>query len=219
MNKKLYFDCETTGFSSKKNALIQLAIIIEIDGVIKEEIEFRIKPFIDDEIDERSLEVHGFSKGDIEKFEEPRCVFNRIISLLDKYINKFNKEDKFVPCGQNVQFDKNFVDMFFRKNGCKYFYSYIGSKDKDVLEIMSWLEDNELIPKLKNYKLGTIAEHFKIKFKAHDALEDIKTTYKIIKAIDKLITDGKDNGTKRKNIKKETKKNIAKKVSKKKNKR
>lgn len=42
--KILYFDVETTGTDSSKHEITQLAIIVEVDGVVKEEVNWRCQP-------------------------------------------------------------------------------------------------------------------------------------------------------------------------------
>lgn len=44
MIKILFFDCETTGIDPKKNAIHQLSGIMDIDGIIKETFDYKIKP-------------------------------------------------------------------------------------------------------------------------------------------------------------------------------
>ena len=46
MNKIFYFDTETTGLDPKRHDIIQLAYIVEINGEVKEEGEFKLQPIV-----------------------------------------------------------------------------------------------------------------------------------------------------------------------------
>ena len=57
-DKKLfYFDIESTGLDNKRNDIISLAYLIEINKEIKEEGELFMQPFRYDTINAKALEV------------------------------------------------------------------------------------------------------------------------------------------------------------------
>ena len=120
--KKLYFDVETTGTNPEKHGLIQFSGIIEINGEIKEKFDFNIKPFESDLIEEKALIVNNKTKEEIKSFPEPNFIKKEIITIFDKYIDKYNREDKFIPIGYNVSFDINFLITFFKKLNDNYYF-------------------------------------------------------------------------------------------------
>ena len=48
MKKILWLDVETTGLDPNRNGLIQLAILMDIDGELVDKIQINIQPFDDD---------------------------------------------------------------------------------------------------------------------------------------------------------------------------
>ena len=174
MRKILYIDSETGGTNPEKSALIQLSGIIEIDGIEKEKFNFYIKPFENSEVNEEALQVQNRT------FEELKE---------DKYVNKYDKSDKFLVSGFNVNFDVNMLKAFFVRNHNPFLFSYIESPTfaLDPMLIITFLQMANIIPKLENNKLGTLCKYFNIDFQAHDSLEDIVATKKLIKKIVSIL--------------------------------
>lgn len=179
--KILYFDVETTGTNPKENEITQFAAIVEIDGVVKEEVNFRCRPTNLANIDPQALEVTGMTIDKLMEAPEPSVMASQIKRLLDKYINKFSKTDKFYPAGHNVQFDLDFLQSFWKKHIDQFgsgSYQNWRSLDSRVfgnfLAAAGKLETGDM-------KLETLANHFQIEINAHDALSDIRATRQIIK--------------------------------------
>ena len=186
--KILYVDCETTGLNAYKNGIIQLAGIIEINNKQMVEFDIKMKPFKDDIIEEKALQVSGITEKDIEKFQSAESGYNKIIQIFDTYINKYDKNDKFIICGYNVKFDVDFLKQFFIKNGNKFLFSYFGGI-KDLFLVIRYLSSLGKI-QTKNKQLGTVCEHFGIELKdAHNAMADIIATKKLAEKIDELFND------------------------------
>ncbi|MGL4392666.1 MAG: 3'-5' exonuclease [Fusobacteriaceae bacterium] len=181
MKKILYLDTETTGLT-EKSAVVQISGIIEIDGVEKEEFNFYIAPHPDAIINDEALKIQGRTLEEIQNFESPAEIFQKLLEIFDKYINKFDKEDKFIIAGYNVDFDIKMLNSFFKRNGSNYFFSYIGIK-LDPLYLLSYFYlKGKLELKQKN-KLEDWCEYFGIEINAHDSLEDIRATQKLIKKL------------------------------------
>ena len=83
-------------------------------------------------------------------------------------LHKFCKDSELV--GHNVSFDLGFLNYY----GAKYKISFKQAY-ADTLAMSRQLLRNKLI----NYRLSTVAEHFKLKFKGHRALNDALVTAKI----------------------------------------
>jgi DNA polymerase-3 subunit epsilon len=179
MKKILYFDTETTGLNPQKNAVIQFAGIVEIDGNVQEEIEMKIAPMRDDVIEEKALEVHGMSVEQIKAFPSPKEQYEELKKILIKYVDPYNKNDKFTPAGYNVRFDMEMMHSFWKKNGDPYFGGLVNWKCIDALPIMYFLDFTEKVC-LDDYKLSTVCDHYGISIKAHDALSDIRATREAI---------------------------------------
>ena len=175
MKKILWVDCESTGLDSKLNDIIQLAMMIEIDGEIKEKHNFFMQPFSYDNISMEALKINGRTIEEIKTFPMPQEVYKQVLAIFDKYINKFDKFDKFSPGGYNVGFDRGFMNEWFIKNGNKFFGSYVDYHLIDPHPVIGLLEYKGIL-KLENYHLETSCKFFNIEIKAHDAMSDIEAT-------------------------------------------
>ena len=189
MNKIIFIDTETGGVNPEKAALIQLSGIIRIDKKDVEKFNFYIKPFENSEVTEKALEVQGRTLEELktEKYIEEKEVYKQFVNLLDKYIDKYDRTDKFVVAGYNVRFDVDILKAFFQRNGNNFLFSYLDSSMLDPLYSIRLLQIAEVLPVLENNKLETWCKHFGIELKAHDSLEDIEATKKLIGKLISLI--------------------------------
>jgi len=175
MCKKIYIDTETTGTDPKKHALIQLSGFILANGS-KETFNFFIKPFPQDEIDEQALAISGITIEQLETFPAPEDVFIEFIFLLSKYIDRYDKIDKFLLFGYQPKFDADFLKEFFLKNNDDYFGAWFFTPPIDTMSIAAYALQKER-KYLPNFKLETVADYLKIGHgKLHDAREDIALT-------------------------------------------
>jgi DNA polymerase-3 subunit epsilon len=183
MNKKIFwFDVETTGKDPKKQDIIQLGFIIEIDGEIKESGNIFIQPFNYDTIEQEALDVNRRTIEEIKTFPTPQESYNELIGILEKYVDRFNKEDKFHHGGYNSRFDLEFLKQFFIKNEDIFFGSWFNYRAIDPLPILHTLDGIGKVS-IENYKLPTVCEYYKIPIDAHDALSDITATRTLAKHI------------------------------------
>jgi len=189
MNKIIFIDTETGGVNPEKSALIQLSGIIRIDKKDIEKFNFYIKPFENSEVNEKALEVQGRTLEELktDKYVEEKEVYKQFINLLDKYIDKYDRTDKFVVAGYNVRFDVDILKAFFQRHGNNFLFSYLDSSMLDPLYSIRLLQIAEVLPVLENNKLETWCKHFGIELKAHDSLEDIEATKKLIGKLISLI--------------------------------
>lgn len=189
MNKIIFIDTETGGVNPEKSALIQLSGIIRIDKKDIEKFNFYIKPFENSEVNEKALEVQGRTLEELktDKYVEEKEVYKQFINLLDKYIDKYDRTDKFVVAGYNVRFDVDILKAFFQRHGNNFLFSYLDSSMLDPLYSIRLLQVAGILPVLENNKLETWCKHFGIELKAHDSLEDIEATKKLIGKLISLI--------------------------------
>jgi len=173
--KALYFDVETTGRSAYKNDIVQLSGMVEIDGEVKETFNLLARPVNVDDIEQEALDVIGKTKEQIMAYPDRSEMKKQFQDILGRYVNKFDKADKFIPVGYNVRFDLDFIHSFFKKQKDMYLGSFISWYYVDVMALAN-LKAFEGAFKLENHKLGTLCDHFGIQIQAHDALSDIIAT-------------------------------------------
>lgn len=176
--KLLFLDTETTGLDNTKHGVIQIAAIIEIDGEVKEEINLRCRPFKGQAVSEEALRVTGKTMLEISEYPEPQISYRELVAVFDRYIDKYDKTDKFFMVGQNTKFDYDFMAAWFKSNGNPYFYAYVAYHLIDVIQATALFTAAGHF-KLPNMKLATVADHFGIPLKAHDALEDVRATRQV----------------------------------------
>jgi DNA polymerase III epsilon subunit-like protein len=184
--KLLYFDTETTGLHPAQNDILTIGGVIEIDGHVKEEFYLEMQPFNYDTISPEALKVNKLTVDQIRKFMSPNMAYRTLVSKFDRFIDKYNRADKFVCVGQNVGFDIGFLTQFFLKNGNKYCGSYIDYHYLDTMVLLNTLRYKNIL-KLENCKLETACKYFDIPIEAHNALSDIKATRSLFKKLIQYI--------------------------------
>ena len=186
MAKLLLIDTETSGLFPFKHAPDQVAGFIVIDGKIKEKfnIEFQLHPQA--ESDPSAYKARGINQQDIvnrnltsDDAKEQFC------KMLEKYVSKFDKSDKFIPIGYNLKFDLDMLERWFKLAGDKFFGSYVFRPGVDVLSLaLDYLLDER--HKMVDFKQGTVAQYLGIEVdesKLHDALYDIEIMAAIYKKV------------------------------------
>ena len=100
-HKIIYLDTETGSTNPRNTCLLQLSGAIEIDWKLKEKFNIFISPFEHDpEITKEATEKHGINEETIrlnpKKFIDPLQAYRQFQELLKKYVDPFNKTDKFI---------------------------------------------------------------------------------------------------------------------------
>ena len=187
--KVCYLDLETTGLNAWKNGIHQIAMIIEIDGEVKAEHDFRVRPFPNDIIEPDALKISKLTRAQIMDYPVPKAFLeNEIIPVLGLYVDKFDKTDKFTLAGYNiVAFDIPFLRNWFRKCDDIYFGSWFNNQPVDAMQQVFWCKFMGAIMVLENYKLTTVCKEFGVELKdAHDGLADIRATRELIQELKDL---------------------------------
>lgn len=94
-NETSIFDLETTGVNPGKNGIHQISGEIVIDGVSKEQFDFHVQPNPKAIIEEEALKVAGVTREQVLAYPPMRQVYSEFVAMLGKYVDKYNKKDKF----------------------------------------------------------------------------------------------------------------------------
>lgn len=185
MSKLCFIDVETGGVDPCKCALLQISGVIRVHGQLggEETFTLRIRPFNGDVVEKEALALNGLNP---EEGMGPREAHIELLKILSKYVDKYNKRDKFFFIGYNAPFDNQFLRKFFEKCQDKYFGSWFFHPPIDVMNLAAVKLMNKRAG-MKNFKLGCVAKTCGIDFdldKAHDASYDISKT---VELFDKLI--------------------------------
>lgn len=185
--KLVFFDLETTGTNPGKHGIHQISGQIVIDGVVKESFDFHVQPNPKALIEEEALKVGGVTREQILAYPPMQQVYQEFVAMLGKYVDKFNKKDKFFLVGyNNAAFDNQFLRGFFLQNGDVYFGSWFWSNSIDVMVLASaYLATRR--PDMENFKLSTVAKTLGVNVNdesLHDAMYDIELT----KAVFDIVT-------------------------------
>lgn len=186
--KLFYYNLETTGVKFWKNGIHQISGSIEIDGIVREYFNFKVRPYKDAFIEDEALKVGNVTKEQILNYAPMDEVYRELIAIISKYVDKFDKRDKFFTFGYNsASFDDAFFRAWFVQNGDMYFGSWFAFPNIDVA-ILAAQFLNKTRMSMIDFKLKTVAKEIGIvidESKLHDASYDIMLTREIYKFVTK----------------------------------
>jgi DNA polymerase-3 subunit epsilon len=189
MEKLFFYDLETTGTKFWKNGIHQISGAIVIDGEIKERFNFKVRPNESAIIEEEALKVANVTKEQVMAYPPMKDIYSQIIKIISKYVDKFDKKDKFHLVGyNNASFDNPFFRAFFVQNNDNYFGSWFWSDSIDVMVLASY-KLMKYRSKMVDFKQSSVAKYVGIKVddsKLHDADYDIDICMKIYNFITNL---------------------------------
>ncbi len=190
MLKQIFIDTETTSVNRRECGLWQLSGIIECGKRI-EKFDFKMDIFEDSDIDPKAFEKNKMSLEKISKFADPTETYEKFINLLNKYVDKYDRNDKFIAIAYGAEFDQEVLRAWFERNDDDYFGSYFFHPWICVMNFAAYKYRNQRA-NFKNFKLETVAEYMGICDEKcetnlyHDAAFDIDITYKIYKKLEEL---------------------------------
>lgn len=186
--KLFFFDIETTGTNPARHGIHQISGEIMIDGVTKEQFDFKVRPNPQAQIEEEALKVAGVTKEQILAYPPMYDIYRKIINMLEKYVDRYNKKDKYFLVGfNNASFDNQFLRGFFLQNGDQYFGSWFWSNSFDVM-ILATPYLAEKRPDMENFKLATVAKALGVDV-SEDSLHDASYDIYLTKAIYQIVSE------------------------------
>lgn len=187
MRKLIFIDVETSGLIYHVNGIIELAYIIEVDGEVKRRGSYKINPATympKVRLDSKALEVNGYTEEQIAEFSNAKEAMKDFIAILNKYVDRWDKDDVFEFVGFNSRFDMDFVNELFKRTEYN-FYQYISYRDLDVFALAKLLKFVGKFDSGKRMTLESCCKAIDLGYDAHSAVTDIEVTrdlfYKLIK--------------------------------------
>lgn len=176
--KTLFVDTETTGADQFTCGLWQIAGIVDIDGEAVEEFNILCDIYDDDKIEPGAFLVNKMTLEKIHTFPSPNKAYLDFLHIVGRYVNKFDKADKFAMVGFGAEFDNQMLRRLFLRNGDNYFGSWFWHPWIDIMSLAMYVFQDKR-HEMENFKLATVAKFAGIPVKdekMHDALEDIRIT-------------------------------------------
>lgn len=163
--KLCFIDIETTGLDHKSDKIWQIAGCIRINGKIKKRFDFKTT----------------YSEPDEKK------LYHLLVNVLNKYVNKFDKNDKMHFIAYNSRFDENFIRELFVRNGDKFYGSYFFTPSIDIMQ-MAAIYFMLQRKTLENFKLSTVCKAIGINIdenRLHDGAYDIEVSRNLYNRLDR----------------------------------
>ncbi|MCL1936591.1 MAG: PolC-type DNA polymerase III [Defluviitaleaceae bacterium] len=163
------FDIETTGLSKDLNKIIEIGAVKLKNGEIIDRFSSLIDP--KEKLSEKIIEI---------------------TKITDEMLEGMPTEDEIIPkflnfCSDSVMVahNANFDVGFIRTSAQKILNKKITNTVIDTVEL-----SRLVLPDIKNHKLNTLAEHFKVELENHHrAVDDAVATCNIFLAISKMLKD------------------------------
>lgn len=185
-SKIIYIDTETTGLDPSACDIWQIAALIEINGEVVEELNYKFAPREEASFEPAALKLQDLKKSDLLELPPASEAFLAFQSRLAYYVSKYDKRDKFLPIGYFVRFDIDHLRSFWLKQNDRYFGSFFLSAPFSV-EGLAGLATALHGMHFPNFKLATVCTALGIPLDAHDALSDIKATRVLYQALIGLL--------------------------------
>jgi DNA polymerase-3 subunit epsilon len=196
-DKILYLDTETTGLDPEKNDIIQIGGLIEVNGKVVDNFEMYGRPRRPEFITPESVKVHKIKVETMMKFPRQEQMFDKFYKKINRYTSGFNRQDRILIVGYNVQFDIDFLRKFFNRgleelghdikkiNFGNFFYN----GGVDPLPVLRYLAATGRMPMPKSFKQSTVAKMLGVKYRSHHARYDIEVTRQLMKYLDDGFQD------------------------------
>lgn len=192
----LWFDCETGGLDAEKHSLLTAYFgVYDQDLNLIDDLDLQLKPSNINDIcvTPGAMEVTGINLE--EHLADPQTVtYEKGREMLLALLNKHKiprKRKHFRPCGQNIEFDIDFIKRQLCPN--EDWSKLVHHNTLDTLRILTFLQDCGILPKELG-KLESMVKYFNIPMgTAHNAKEDIRMTVDVYKAVRAMVIGNKTN--------------------------
>ena len=180
MIKRIFVDTETTSVNRLTCGLWQIGGIIQA-GKRVEEFQFECDIFREDDVSQEALDLHGLTMEMLSAKPDPIQVNGQFQELLGKYVDKYDRFDKFFFINFGAEFDSEVIRQWFEKCGDDFYGSWFWHPPIDLMPLaMHYLMKKR--SDMRNFKLHSVLEALNIPFetdKLHGALYDGKAAMEL----------------------------------------
>ena len=182
----LYLDTETTGLDVSTCSIWQLSGYIgdTAKGTI-ESFDYKLHPYRGEIITEEAVAKTGVTQEELDTYPPQSEAFTSFLSLISKYVDLEDWNQRVIPVGYNVSFDLDFLRAWFAyNNSASLFSKNVFCPGIDVMYLASYYLLGER-SKMRNFQLSTVYERLLNKplSNAHNAMADIDATREILNVI------------------------------------
>jgi DNA polymerase III epsilon subunit-like protein len=194
----LWMDTETTGTLPWKHDIVKLACLVEEEHTVLDGLSLSMAPIAWDAIDPKALQVNRLTMDDLRGFPSAAESIAELIEFMSKYVDRYDRNDKFVLAGYNIGFDSDFLRSTFRKVGEGYFGSWFAWPTIDVAHHVALAYLQGL--RLPDFKLSTICAHYDIAIDAHTATGDVMAARQLYHELHYMLHGQRDKNDKEKEV-------------------
>ena len=182
--KELWIDCETTGTDASRHALHQVSGVL-INGS-EGYFDYKFKPNGDADFSMSAFEATDTSLKEVYTRDLVEYdAWKNFVSLLNRYVNKYDRDDKLIMYGYNVRFDYDFLYAWFKSHDKYGIGSYVWFPPIDVMNLAAHYLRARRVG-LADFKQSSVAAALGIEVaedKLHDARYDIALTRAIYEKV------------------------------------
>jgi len=189
VEKIFFYDLETTDVKKSTLGIHQISGAIMIEGEVKETFNFKVCPHEGFSYTEEALAIGKVTLESLQSHPKEPEIYQQIVAILSKYVDKYDKQDKFHLAGYNISsFDNEIFRGFFKRNNDNYFGSWFWADCIDLYPILSFRLRKKRY-QLVDFKLQTIAAILGIiveEENLHNASYDVDLCVKIFNIITEM---------------------------------
>lgn len=182
----LYIDTETTGLDTATCSIWQLSGYISDTATgASDSFDYKMHPYRNEIISEEAAAKTGATQEELDSYPSQSEVFSNFTTLLSKYVDLEDWNQRVIPVGYNVSFDLDFLKSWFTfNNSTTLFSKNIYFPGIDVMYLAAYYLLGER-SKMRNFQLSTVYEKLigKPLSNAHNAMADIDATKELLNTI------------------------------------
>ena len=183
---RVYIDVETTGLNPRLHSVHQIAGIIEVNDIVIEEFDLKVRPHPKAQYDQQALDTCRVTEEELRAYPEMAFIYTTLIKMLGKYVDRYNPKDKAFAVGYNNRaFDDIFLRTWFEQNSDTFINSWFWANTLDCLVLATeYLLARRV--NMSSFKLQRVAKELGIlvdEDKLHNASYDVYLTREIYRIV------------------------------------